>query len=144
MTRPSVDEYYISMAKLVATRGTCRRRKVGCVLVDDRNRVLSCGYNGSSPGSVHCIDSPCEAANSPSGMNLSACRSAHAEQSALLYCSDVMKIHTAYITAAPCQDCVKLLLMTGCKRIVFAEEYPHPLSKVWWEEQGREWVHFSG
>lgn len=141
MTRPTNDEYYMSMVDLVASRGTCARRKVGCILVDDKKRILATGFNGVAPGVPHCIDTPCTATNSPSGTNLSACRASHAEQAALLHCHDVMRVHTAYVTTSPCQDCVKLLMLTGCKRVVFADEYPHTLSKIWWEEFGGEWVH---
>ena len=45
-SRPSKDEYFLAMAVLVAARGTCARRNVGCVLVDSRNHVLATGYNG--------------------------------------------------------------------------------------------------
>lgn len=42
------------MAKLVATRATCLRRHVGCVLVNARGHVLSTGYNGVAAGTPHC------------------------------------------------------------------------------------------
>lgn len=143
MTRPTNDEYYIEMVKLVASRGTCARRKVGCILVDDMNRVLSTGFNGVAPGLPHCIDNPCAAANAPSGTMLDSCRASHAEQAALLHCHDVMKIATAYVTASPCTHCTKLLLMTGCQRIVFIDEYPHTEAKEWWLDAGREWEQFQ-
>ena len=143
MTRPTNDEYYAAMVRLVASRGTCARRKVGCVLVDDRNRVLATGFNGVAPGQQHCIDDPCEAASASSGSALDMCRASHAEQAALLHCHDVMKIKTAYVTASPCSHCTKLLLMTSCERIVFLEEYPHPLARTWWEQAGRKWEQFA-
>jgi len=142
MTRPTNDEYYAAMVSLVALRGTCARRKVGCILVDDKNRILATGFNGVSPGQRHCIDEPCVAASAASGTDLSSCRASHAEQAALLHCHDVSKIATAYITASPCNDCTKLLLMTGCKRIVFLEDYPHSLARRWWLDAGLEWVKF--
>lgn len=145
MTRPTNDEYYAEMVKLVATRGTCARRMVGCILVDDHNRVLSTGFNGVAPGQPHCTDSlnRCVAADAPSGTLLSECRASHAEQAALLHCNDVKKIATSYVTVSPCSDCTKLLLLTTCQRIVFLDEYPHELSKIWWEDDGREWFHFQ-
>ena len=143
MTRPTNDEYYMEMVKLVASRGTCARRKVGCILVDAQNRVLATGFNGVAPGQQHCIDNPCAAATAPSGTDLSSCRASHAEQAALLHCADVMKIHTAYVTASPCNDCTKLLLLTSCQRIVFIDEYPQSLGQTWWLEAGRKWEHFA-
>lgn len=141
--RPSNDAYYIEMVKLVASRGTCIRRKVGCILVDAKYRVLATGFNGTAPDAIHCTDVPCGGHLAASGTGLSLCRASHAEQAALLHCSDVSKIHTAYVTASPCTDCTKLLMLTGCKRVVFIEEYPQPLAKMWWlENKEREWVHF--
>lgn len=144
MTRPSNDQYYAKMVKLVATRGTCVRRKVGCILVDDHKRVLATGFNGVAPGQPHCSEgNECAAAKAPSGSLLSECRASHAEQAALLHCSDVNKIATVYVTVSPCSDCTKLLLLTSCQRIVFLEEYPHTLARTWWEDDGREWFHFQ-
>lgn len=141
--RPTIDEYYMEMVGVVAKRGTCARRKVGCILVDRSNRVLATGHNGIWSGGRHCTDNPCPGASAPSGTGLSKCQAIHAETNALLYCSDVTKITTAYVSASPCVDCIKLLLNTSCQRIVFAEEYPHGDSKRWWINDGRIWDHFN-
>lgn len=82
----------------------------------------------------------CEAANSPSGTNLLACEAIHAECNACCQCRDVYTIHTAYVTASPCLDCVKMLMNTGCKRIVFRELYPHPEAAARWAKTGGEWI----
>jgi deoxycytidylate deaminase len=55
MTRPSWNEYFLSIADLVATRSTCDRLHVGCVLVKDKH-ILTTGYNGSPSGLPHCDD----------------------------------------------------------------------------------------
>jgi dCMP deaminase len=52
--RPNRDEYFLRMAELVATRSTCLRRNVGCVLVNARGHVLATGYNGVAAGLPHC------------------------------------------------------------------------------------------
>jgi dCMP deaminase len=106
--------------------------------------VLSTGYNGVAAGQIHCIDMPCIGANSPSGTNLDACQAIHAEQNALLQCKDIYDIDTCFVTASPCMTCIKLLLNTACKRIVFFEEYPHTHAKVLWTSAGREWFKFEG
>src|SRR3546814_1170368 len=82
----------------------------------------------------------CSGAFSPSGTNLDGCEAIHAEQNALLQCKDVREIHTCYCTASPCVTCTKLLLNTGCMRVVFMEEYPHPAARDLWTRAGREWV----
>lgn len=138
--RLTTDEYFTQMARLVSSRGTCARRRVGCVLVSGRRHVLATGYNGVPSGAVHCIDVPCPGHGLPSGQGLDLCEAVHAEQNALLQCPDVWDIGSCYTTASPCITCVKLLLNTSCQRIVFLEEYPHSTAKELWLASGvREW-----
>lgn len=70
------------------------------------------------------------------------CEAIHAEQNALLQCRDVYDIDTAYVTLSPCMACAKLLLNTGCKRIVFLEEWTDPTSRELWTRAEREWELF--
>jgi len=145
MMRPDWDTYFLRIAEIVASRATCCRRAVGCVLVDHRMRVLATGYNGRPRGWPHCIEAPCAGAAAPSGEALDACEAIHAEQNALLQCPDVDAIDTCYVTTPPCIHCVKLLLNTGCRRIVCAGDYPHAeRSRELWERDGRRWVQIGG
>ena len=48
-SRASWDDYFMSIAQVVATRSTCQRKYVGAVLVRNRT-ILSTGYNGSIRG----------------------------------------------------------------------------------------------
>ena len=139
-TRPSRDDIGLMVALVWAQRGTCARRKVGCLLVDKDHRTLSTGYNGAASGASHCIDAPCAGAFKSSGTGLDLCEAIHAEANALLYCPDIRLIDTCYTTTSPCVSCVKLLLGTGCQRIVFIERYPHLAAEEWWLRAGREWV----
>lgn len=144
MGRPSVDEYFIDMVKVISSRGSCARRKVGCVLVNDRNQVISTGYNGPPSGLPNCIDVPCIGAACASGEGLDKCQAVHAEQNALLQCHDVNQIVTAYCSVAPCVHCVKLLMNTSCQRIVFIEPYSHEYSEhLWVNGVGRDWILFN-
>lgn len=146
-TRPSINKYFIDMAHLVARRSTCMRRSVGCVLVDDKNRVIATGYNGVARGQPHCNEPPfahaCPGAFAPSGMNLEGCGAIHAEQNALIQCRDVDAIATCYVTAFPCNSCLKLLLGTPCQFIVYAERYGNMESSLHlWAP--RQTLHFTG
>lgn len=132
------DTYFLEMAKLVAKRGTCARRQVGCVLVSGRHHVLATGYNGGAAGMSHCIEEPCPGAEKPSGSFLNECEAIHAEQNALLQCRDVYEIKTCYCTTAPCITCTKLLLNTSCTRIIFLEDYPSSGQELW-KKAGRYW-----
>ena len=151
MSRPSRDAWAMEMAKLTATRSTCLRRQVGCVLLNARGHVLATGYNGVAAGLPHCNElghdvtfpHACSGASAPSGTNLDGCQAIHAEQNALLQCRDVYSIDTCYVTASPCMTCTKLLLNTSCQRIVFLEEYPHAAAKDLWTSSGRQWIQLS-
>jgi len=138
--RLGVHEYYLRMALLASERGTCSRRKVGAVLVDESNRVLSVGYNGNPSGRSHCIDSPCSGAEEKSGEGLDKCEAIHAEISALGACRDIQAIHSIYTTTSPCIHCVSALLATPCQNIYFIEEYPHADSKDRWMKTHRRWL----
>ncbi len=140
-TRIGIVEYYMRMAILVSLRSTCQRRNVGCVITDSKNRVLSVGYNGNPAGRLHCIDQPCKGAIADSGVDLDECDAIHAEISALGACYNIQNIDTVYCTTAPCVSCVKSLLATPCKQIVFKNDYPHSKrSKFLWMSSGRKWV----
>lgn len=144
MTRPSKDEYFIRMAELVATRSTCVRRAVGCVLVDRRGHVLATGYNGVAAGMPHCNEesisvtptlrggerrtfypNACPGACDGSGVGLESCEAIHAEDNALLQCPDPWAIDTVYVTVSPCVSCTKKLLNTSARRVVFRRPYAH-------------------
>lgn len=147
MTRPSRHETMLKLANTIAERSTCGRRQVGCVITDENGRVISMGHNGVAKGQVHCTELPCPGANCPSGTGLDLCQAIHAEQNALLFCPDVMKIHACYVTASPCVHCVKMLLNTSCQEIHFLEEYPHSDAKILWTTRpdgltpNRSWTH---
>jgi dCMP deaminase len=147
--RPSRDVWAMKLALLTAQRTTCCRRAVGCVLLNARGHVLATGYNGVAAGLPHCNEhdqyhpigfpNACSGAHAPSGTNLDGCQAIHAEQNALLQCKDIYAIHTCYVTASPCVTCCKLLLNTGCERIVYKDEYPHSAAGDLWTGAGRTW-----
>lgn len=154
--RISRDAWSLALAVVTAQRSTCLRRSVGCVLLNAQGQVLATGYNGVPAGWPHCneptsgkndkipvYEHACAGAAAASGQDLDSCSAIHAEQNALLQCPDVGLIEACYVTTSPCVTCVKLLLNTGCRRIVFVEEYPQPLAKQLWAQAGRSWEQFD-
>ena len=134
------DHYFLGVAKLIAQRGTCSRRKVGAVAVNAHSHIMATGYAGVPRGVQHCTDERCPGANYTSGHGLDKCMSVHAEQNMLLQCSDVMAIDTVYVTCSPCSHCFKMLLNTGTERIVFDEPYPGWMELApLWEAVGKTW-----
>ncbi|MBU1173343.1 MAG: dCMP deaminase, partial [Proteobacteria bacterium] len=57
--RPSWNDYFLAIAKVVSRRSTCPRAHVGAVIVSHDNRILATGYNGSPLGEPHCDDIGC-------------------------------------------------------------------------------------
>ena len=131
------DHTWLRVAKLISEQSTCVRRKVGCVLINTKGHVAATGWNGSPSDMPHCIDSPCAGAHFASGQGLSQCEATHAEINALIHCHDIYELETAYVTTAPCLDCIKPLITTSLKRIVFLEDYPHAeVSRQRWITSG--------
>ena len=130
--RPSWDAYFLEMAKLVAKRATCLRRRVGAILVKDK-RILATGYNGAPRGLAHCLDIGCirEKLKIPSGERHEVCRALHAEQNALIQASLYgisVKYSTLYATNQPCAICAKMLINSGIREVVILEGYPDKLA----------------
>jgi dCMP deaminase len=130
--RPSVDEYFMEMAKLVSTRATCMRRSVGAVVVKDK-RVLSTGYNGAPKGMKHCEDVGClrQQLKVPSGERHELCRGVHAEQNAIIQAALFgvsIKGASMYITNYPCSVCAKMMVNSGIEEVVFGDGYPDDLA----------------
>ena len=119
MARSSWDQYFMDIARQVATRATCDRKHVGAVLVRDRT-ILSTGYNGSIRGMPHCDEVGHLMENGH------CVATVHAEANAILQAAkNGVRIDgaTLYTTASPCWPCFKLVANAGCVRIVYGEFY---------------------
>jgi dCMP deaminase len=119
--RPSWDQYFLTMAKIVASRATCDRKHVGAIIVDDRNRIVSTGYNGSARGLPHCDDEG-HLMKEVDGRE-SCVRTLHAESNALDDAGRRAEGGTIYITVIPCFNCAKRIVNAGIKRVVWSEYY---------------------
>lgn len=138
-TRASWDEYFMNIAREVATRSTCDRKFVGAVIVRDRS-ILATGYNGSIRGLPHCDDVG-------HLMEEGHCvRTVHAEANAIVQAaSNGVRINDAgiYVTASPCWGCFRLIANSGIKRIVFGELYRDQKIFTNARDAGIELVDFS-
>lgn len=118
--RKSWQEYFMQITDMVASRSTCDRAFVGCVLVNEDQRIVSTGYNGSVAGNPHCDDVG-------HTMRDGHCiATIHAEMNALLYCAKEgisVKGSTAYVTHFPCLNCTKALIQAGVRHIYYQHDY---------------------
>jgi dCMP deaminase len=140
MKRISWDEYFLRIATLVAERSTCRRRKVGAVLVRDK-RMLATGYNGAPHGLAHCDEVGClrtELGIRP-GQRIEICRGIHAEQNAIVQAATSgVNVSGAvlYCTHQPCVTCTKIMINSGIGGVFVRERYPDALARRMLKEAG--------
>ena len=132
MDRPSWQDYFTDITRLVSSRSTCCRRKVGAILVKNK-RILATGYNGAPTGVPHCLDVGClrEQMGVPSGERHELCRGLHAEQNAILQAAHHgVSIDGAdlYCTNLPCIICTKMIINAGIRRVYYLDGYADPLS----------------
>ncbi len=138
--RVSWDEYFMNIARVVATRATCDRKHVGAVLVRDRT-ILSTGYNGSIRGLPHCT----EAGHMMEDGHCVA--TVHAEANAIIQAAKngvAIEGATIYTTASPCWPCFKLIANSGIRRIYYGEFYRDQRSLAVSREAGIELVSLEG
>ena len=140
LPRPTWDEYFMEITRVVSTRSTCLRRQVGAIIVKEK-RMLTSGYNGAPQGLAHCLEVGClrEQLGIASGERHELCRGLHAEQNAIVQAA----LHgvgiagsTIYCTHQPCSACTKMIINAGIRRIVYEYPYPDELSRDLLAEAG--------
>lgn len=102
---------FLDLAEHVARWSQDPRTKVGCVIVDDKKRVVSIGYNGF-----------------PRGVNDNAARYsdretkllfvAHAERNALDNAPLSVEGCSMYVPLMPCNECAKSIIQKGITKVV--------------------------
>ncbi len=125
--RPDWDEYFMNIARVVALRGNCIKRKVAAVIVKDR-RVISTGYNGTPRSITNCNEGGCQRCNhfGHSGEGLEECLCSHAEENAIVqaaYHGVSIKDSTIYTTYSPCLICTKMIINSGIAEVVYSKAY---------------------
>lgn len=134
-SRPEWDDYYLSIAREVAMRSTCRRRQYGAIIVKD-NEIISTGYGGAPRGTRNCCDiGACyrEKIGARSGEHYEFCRAVHAEQNAIIHASrrDMLSAvlylvgldagtHEPWVASEPCPICKRMIVNAGIKEVVAA------------------------
>lgn len=111
-----VDGRYMRMARIWAENSYCKRRQVGALIVKGK-MIISDGYNGTPSG----FENNCEDEG-----NKSLPYVLHAEANAITKVArsnNSSEGATLYVTASPCMECAKLIIQSGIRRVVYAEEY---------------------
>jgi dCMP deaminase len=126
--RPSWDEYFMEIANTVSKRATCDRGRSGCVIVRDK-QILVTGYVGSPIGMPHCdeVGHQLKQVVHEDGSATTHCmRTVHAEQNAICQAAKMgisLKDSTLYCRMTPCRTCAMLIINCGIKRVVCENKY---------------------
>ncbi|HIW88092.1 MAG TPA: AAA family ATPase [Candidatus Onthomorpha intestinigallinarum] len=126
--RPSWDEYFMDLANAASKRATCDRGRSGCVIVKDR-QVLVTGYVGSPRGLAHCDDVGHlfrKMINDDGSISTHCVRTVHAEQNAICQAARrgiALEGATLYCRMTPCRTCAMLIINCGISRVVCQMKY---------------------
>ena len=127
-SRPGWDDYFMGIAKVVASRSNCVKRKVAAVVTRDK-RIISTGYNGTPRGTTNCNEGGCPRCNelARGGTRLDECLCSHAEENSITqaaYHGVSLKGGTIYTTFSPCLPCTKMIINAGLQEVVYQSDYP--------------------
>jgi len=128
--RPGWDVYFMSIARVVASRSNCVKRKVAALITVDR-RIISTGYNGTPRGAPSCNGGGGPRCNrfAPSGTGLLDCICSHAEENAIVQAAlHGIPVSDAviYTTYSPCLQCTKMIINARIGTVVYNEAYEMP------------------
>lgn len=126
--RPSWDEYFLEISRTVAKRGTCDRGRSGCVIVKNK-QILVTGYVGAPKGLPHCdeVGHQLETTIHEDRVAREHCvRTTHAEQNAICQAAKLgipIEGATLYCKMVPCTVCAKMIINSGIRRVVCEKGY---------------------
>ena len=130
MKRPTIDKYYLEIAKSVSLRSTCIRKHYGAVIVNN-GEIISTGYNNPPRGEPHCFTcTKCK--NGKDASTYIDCPAVHAEMNAIISASrkemlggtlylagyDITGDEPVECEAWPCEICLRLIKNAGIDCII--------------------------
>lgn len=107
------DQLYMDLACRIAEQSHCVRAKVGSLIVKNNN-IISYGYNGTPRGLCNCCE---DEHGSTKSIVL------HAESNAILKAKSDITGAKLYVTLSPCFDCLKLIIQSGIKEVIYLNDY---------------------
>ena len=153
-SNPTLKETLMAAAYTSGRRSKCIKRKVGAVIADKYDRIISSGFNGVPFGLQECgpLLGKCyrdvkredigkkisenleiEDVNKAIGIVkknvklLELCRALHGEESAILNLVGRgvdLADSTIYVTTYPCNLCANKIVQAGIKNVIYFEPYP--------------------
>ena len=109
------EEYFMTLALVASLKSKDQSTQVGAVIVDNATRkVISSGYNGFPR---YLDDSRVPTTRPEKYLYV-----VHAELNAILHAERSLSGCTLYVTVFPCADCMKAMIQTGIKNVVYLNE----------------------
>ncbi len=115
------DEYFMGIAKLSALRSKDPSTKVGACIINESNRIVGIGYNGFPSG---CDDSEFPWDRDKGFLGSKYAYVVHAEVNAILNSKQNLDNCILYVSLFPCNECAKMIIQSGIKKVVFEEDRP--------------------
>ncbi|NQZ74694.1 MAG: dCMP deaminase family protein [Ekhidna sp.] len=115
------DDRFLQLAEHIAAWSKDPSSKVGCVIADDKNEIVSVGFNGFPRGIQD--DSRLQTRETKYPLII------HAEANALISARRDVSGCTAYVTHFPCIQCAVKLIQSGIVRVV--TYYNHEFNERW-------------
>lgn len=138
------NEYFLEIAKTVASRSNCLRANVGAVIVGEDKKIKATGYNGTPSKVISCYEiGKCFRIenNIPSGTQYETCRSIHAEQNAIIQAGqDRCKNSVMYIYGHNfiCILCKRFIVQAGIKEVYLRKDDNSPIEHIFVEDIKKE------
>lgn len=116
----SWDEYFLGIAMLSAYRSKDPNTQVGACIVNDKNRIMSMGYNGFPMG---CSDDEFPWEREGDAYNTKYAYVCHAELNAILNNRGTsLEGCRIYVALFPCNECAKAIIQSGIKEVVYLSD----------------------
>lgn len=114
------DEYFMGIAILSANRSKDPNTQVGACIVNDKNRIMSVGYNGFPYG---CDDDIFPWERSGDEFDTKYPYVCHAELNAILnFRGGSLEGCKIYVALFPCNECAKAIIQCGIKEVLYISD----------------------
>ncbi|MBN3490486.1 dCMP deaminase family protein [Acholeplasma equirhinis] len=118
----SWDTYFMGVAKLSALRSKDPATQVGACIINSDKRIIGIGYNGLPNGIK---DEEFSWEKEGDFLKTKYPYVVHAEANAILNATTNLKGSSLYVTLFPCNECMKLIVQSGIKEIVYMSNKDH-------------------
>ena len=116
------DKRFLELAKLVSTWSKDPSTGIGAVITNNKNRIISLGFNGYPHGIK---DEGLE------NREEKLYRIIHAEQNALAFAFRSVEGCTLYCTHCPCSQCASMIIQREIKKVVFPKKIEQVFTERW-------------